>query len=171
MLLIFAIPPCLPPCRHSLGAALAILGAAVQQVTNPGSVAAVYAMASPKIGDAAWADAYAGLGLSDLTYRWGGRGGDGGGAGFGLFGGHGWQKAGNQGSKCSSAPSPPLLLLLKAIRRSSSRSMQIHCWPRHNTSPPTWWQVWICPRWQTGDRPVRRVCGRGRGSSGWVGGG
>ncbi|PRW39183.1 lipase [Chlorella sorokiniana] len=55
---------------HSLGGALANIAAARQQLASPGSVSAVYTYGGPRVGDAAWADAYNNLGLSSITYRY-----------------------------------------------------------------------------------------------------
>lgn len=54
---------------HSLGGALAMVAAAHQQLAIPGSVGAVYTFGGPRVGDAAWATAYDGLGLATITYR------------------------------------------------------------------------------------------------------
>lgn len=47
-----------------------MLGAAVQQQSDPGSVGAVYTMGGPMVGDASWAQAYSDLGLNDITSRY-----------------------------------------------------------------------------------------------------
>ena len=47
-----------------------MVAAARQQLASPGSVGSVYTFGGPRVGDAAWAAAYDGLGLSGITYRY-----------------------------------------------------------------------------------------------------